>query len=127
MFHFLQALVIDGKLQSAETDEFIYHECLVHPALLHHPKYFFFFFCHLHTLFIFMIFFFIFINNILIFFSLNIYYSPKTIFIMGGGEGSTARELLRHKAVDKVVMCDIDEVKPLSLQFFFSFFISYYK
>ncbi|EXC17578.1 Thermospermine synthase ACAULIS5 [Morus notabilis] len=69
---FGKALVIDGKLQSAETDEFIYHECLVHPALLHHPN-------------------------------------PKTIFIMGGGEGSTARELLRHKAVDKVVMCDIDE------------------
>ncbi|KAK9288976.1 hypothetical protein L1049_017447 [Liquidambar formosana] len=36
-------------------------------------------------------------------------FSPKTIFIMGGGEGSTARELLRHKTVDKVVMCDIDE------------------
>ncbi|KAJ1423798.1 S-adenosyl-L-methionine-dependent methyltransferase [Sesbania bispinosa] len=28
---------------------------------------------------------------------------------MGGGEGSTARELLRHKTIDKVVMCDIDE------------------
>ncbi|KAL5705195.1 thermospermine synthase [Ranunculus cassubicifolius] len=28
---------------------------------------------------------------------------------MGGGEGSTARELLRHKTVEKVVMCDIDE------------------
>lgn len=39
-----QALVIDGKLQSAEIDEFIYHESLVHPALLHHPKYDFFFF-----------------------------------------------------------------------------------
>ncbi|KAG6597450.1 Thermospermine synthase ACAULIS5, partial [Cucurbita argyrosperma subsp. sororia] len=69
---FGKALVIDGKLQSAETDEFIYHECLVHPSLLHHPN-------------------------------------PKTIFIMGGGEGSTARELLRHKTVEKVVMCDIDE------------------
>lgn len=32
---------------------------------------------------------------------------------MGGGEGSTARELLRYKAVEKVVMCDIDEVKIL--------------
>lgn len=29
---------------------------------------------------------------------------------MGGGEGSTAREILRHKTVEKVVMCDIDEV-----------------
>lgn len=32
---------------------------------------------------------------------------------MGGGEGSTARELLRHKTVDKVIMCDIDEVSLL--------------
>ncbi|XP_020202325.1 thermospermine synthase ACAULIS5 isoform X1 [Cajanus cajan] len=69
---FGKALVIDGKLQSAEIDEFVYHECLVHPALLHHPN-------------------------------------PKNVFIMGGGEGSTARELLRHKTIDKVVMCDIDE------------------
>ncbi|KAL6581762.1 amp-CoA ligase [Orobanche minor] len=69
---FGKALVIDGKLQSAEVDEFIYHESLVHPALLNHP-------------------------------------SPKTIFIMGGGEGSTAREILRHWAVEKVIMCDIDE------------------
>lgn len=37
--------------------------------------------------------------------------SPKTVFIMGGGEGSTAREALRHKSVKKVVMCDIDKVK----------------
>ncbi|KAF4375767.1 hypothetical protein F8388_014489 [Cannabis sativa] len=28
---------------------------------------------------------------------------------MGGGEGSTAREALKHKLVDKVVMCDIDQ------------------
>uniref|UniRef100_A0A6M2EJF3 thermospermine synthase n=1 Tax=Populus davidiana TaxID=266767 RepID=A0A6M2EJF3_9ROSI len=69
---FGKALVIDGKLQSAEVDEFIYHESLVHPAFLHHS-------------------------------------SPKTVFIMGGGEGSTAREILRHKTVEKVVMCDIDE------------------
>ncbi|KAJ6849285.1 thermospermine synthase ACAULIS5-like [Iris pallida] len=69
---FGKALVIDGKLQSAEIDEFIYHELLVHPALLHHQN-------------------------------------PKTIFIMGGGEGSTAREILRHGSVERVIMCDIDE------------------
>lgn len=34
----IQVLVIDGKMQSAEIDEFIYHECLIHPALLCHPK-----------------------------------------------------------------------------------------
>lgn len=36
--------------------------------------------------------------------------SPESIFIMGGGEGSTAREILRHRTVERVVMCDIDEV-----------------
>ncbi|XP_043718867.1 thermospermine synthase ACAULIS5-like isoform X2 [Telopea speciosissima] len=68
--HFGKILVIDGKMQSAETDEFIYHECLIHPPLL----------CH-----------------------------PKTVFIMGGGEGSAAREALRHKNVERVIMCDIDK------------------
>lgn len=69
---FGKVLVIDGKMQSAEADEFIYHECLIHPAFLCHPK-------------------------------------PKTVFIMGGGEGSAAREALKHRAIDKVVMCDIDQ------------------
>lgn len=27
-----------------------------------------------------------------------------------GGEGATAREVLRHKSVEKVVMVDIDKV-----------------
>ncbi|KAM7493509.1 hypothetical protein LguiB_028118 [Lonicera macranthoides] len=69
---FGKVLVIDGKMQSAEVDEFIYHECLIHPALLCHPN-------------------------------------PKNVFIMGGGEGSAAREALRHTAIEKVVMCDIDQ------------------
>ena len=29
-------LVLDGKIQSSELDEFIYHEALVHPAMLSH-------------------------------------------------------------------------------------------
>ncbi|KAE9603665.1 hypothetical protein Lal_00001608 [Lupinus albus] len=69
---FGKALVIDGKMQSAEIDEFIYHECLIHPSLLCHPN-------------------------------------PKTVFIMGGGEGSAAREVLKHRSLEKVVMCDIDQ------------------
>jgi spermidine synthase len=40
----------------------------------------------------------------------KLYCSPKTVFIMGGGEGSTAREALRHRSVEEVVMCDIDKV-----------------
>lgn len=69
---FGKALMIDGKMQSAEMDEFIYHECLIHPPLLCHPN-------------------------------------PKTMFIMGGGEGSTAREALKHKSMERVIMCDIDQ------------------
>lgn len=32
-----QVLLLDGKVQSAEADEFVYHELLVHPAMLLHP------------------------------------------------------------------------------------------
>ncbi|MCS6966716.1 MAG: polyamine aminopropyltransferase [Candidatus Kapabacteria bacterium] len=32
-----KALFLDGRIQSAQVDEFIYHEALVHPALLTHP------------------------------------------------------------------------------------------
>ncbi|OWM74251.1 hypothetical protein CDL15_Pgr008565 [Punica granatum] len=107
---FGKALVIDGKLQSAEIDEFIYHECLVHPSLLYHPKYLMIsslVFLHVCSD----------IVNIEALFrilsELRFMYmspsSPKRVFIMGGGEGSTAREILRHNTVEKVFMCDIDE------------------
>jgi len=33
---------------------------------------------------------------------------PRTILILGGGEGATAREALKWKTVEKVVMVDID-------------------
>jgi spermidine synthase len=32
-----RALFLDGKIQSGQNDEFVYHECLVHPALVAHP------------------------------------------------------------------------------------------
>jgi spermidine synthase len=65
-------LVLDGKIQSSESDEFIYHESLVHPVMLAHP-------------------------------------APERVFIAGGGEGATLREVLSHKSVKKAVMVDIDE------------------
>ncbi|MBI5181470.1 MAG: polyamine aminopropyltransferase [Nitrospirae bacterium] len=67
-----RCLVLDGKMQSTEKDEFIYHEILVHPAMLAHPN-------------------------------------PKNIFIVGGGEGATLREVLKHKSVEHVLMVDIDQ------------------
>jgi spermidine synthase len=33
---------------------------------------------------------------------------PETVFIAGGGEGATLREVLAHKTVKRVVMVDID-------------------
>mmetsp|Transcript_20114 Transcript_20114/g.35745 ORF Transcript_20114/g.35745 Transcript_20114/m.35745 type:complete len:331 (-) Transcript_20114:46-1038(-) len=69
---FGKTLVLDGKTQSAQLDEFMYHETLVHPAMLLHP-------------------------------------SPKNVYIGGGGELATAREVLRHSTVEKCVMVDLDE------------------
>mmetsp|Transcript_8132 Transcript_8132/g.9807 ORF Transcript_8132/g.9807 Transcript_8132/m.9807 type:complete len:297 (+) Transcript_8132:1-891(+) len=70
---FGKTLVMDGQTQSAEADEHVYHESLVHPALLMHPN-------------------------------------PEAVYIGGGGEFATAREVLRHKTVKRCVMVDIDKV-----------------
>lgn len=67
-----RCLVLDGKMQSSEADEFIYHEALVHPAMLTHPD-------------------------------------PQRVFIVGGGEGATLREVLRHHSVKSAFMVDIDQ------------------
>jgi spermidine synthase len=64
-------LILDERLQSAEADEFIYHEALVQPAMLAHPE-------------------------------------PQRVLVMGGGEGATLREVLRHPGVTRAVMVDID-------------------
>lgn len=37
-YEFGRMVVLDGQIQSAESDEFIYHEILVHPAMISHPK-----------------------------------------------------------------------------------------
>src|SRR5690348_6275276 len=34
--------------------------------------------------------------------------APRRVFIAGGGEGATLREVLRHPTVEEVVMVDID-------------------
>lgn len=67
-----RSLLLDGKTQSTERDEHIYHETLVHPAMLRHPN-------------------------------------PQAVFIGGGGEGGTLREVLAHRTVERVTMVDLDE------------------
>ncbi|KAL3915824.1 MAG: hypothetical protein SGILL_005465, partial [Bacillariaceae sp.] len=36
--------------------------------------------------------------------------NPKRVAIIGGGEGATLREVLKHKTVEKVMMVEIDEM-----------------
>ncbi len=67
-----KALVLDGKVQSSLFDEYVYHESLVHPAMVLHGN-------------------------------------PQRVLIIGGGEGATAREVLKWDTVKEVVMVDIDE------------------
>ena len=35
---FGKCLVLDGKIQSSDADEFVYHEALVQPAMITHPR-----------------------------------------------------------------------------------------
>ncbi|CAB3405617.1 unnamed protein product [Caenorhabditis bovis] len=36
--------------------------------------------------------------------------NPKKVLIIGGGDGGILREVLKHKQVEKVTMCEIDEM-----------------
>ncbi len=59
-------------MQSSESDEFVYHECLIHPIMLAHKS------------------------------------GAKRVFVGGGGEGATIREIFRHNSVEECWMVDID-------------------
>lgn len=78
--YFGRTLVTDGKTQSAEHDEFVYHETLVHAPL--------------------------FWSGILA--NKAGGGAAKKVFIGGGGELATAREVLKHNTVERLVMVDID-------------------
>ena len=49
-------------------------------------------------------------HELLVHLALLLHPNPKTVFIAGGGEGATAREALKHRSVEKIVMVDIDQV-----------------
>lgn len=69
-----RTLILDGNMQSSERDEFLYHEALIHPALL-----------------------------------LVAAPGPRSVLILGGGEGATLREVLRYPSLEKAVMVDLDQ------------------
>lgn len=62
---------IDGAMMTSERDEFIYHESLIHPAAITHPR-------------------------------------PKRALIIGGGDGGSTEELLKHPSIEEIVLCEID-------------------
>jgi spermidine synthase len=66
-----RVLALDGLFQLTERDECIYHEMLVHPAMVTAP-------------------------------------SIKRVLIIGGGDGGTAREVLRYSEVERLTMVEID-------------------
>jgi len=65
-----RVLLLDGLVQTTERDEFFYHEMLVHPAMMAHPR-------------------------------------PRSVLIIGGGDGGTLREALRYP-VRSAVLVEID-------------------
>ena len=62
---------IDGANMVSERDEFFYHESLIHPAALCHPK-------------------------------------PESVLIIGGGDGGSAEELLKHPSIKHCQLCELD-------------------
>lgn len=68
---FGRVLAIDGRIQTTEKDEFIYHEMMAHVPLLAHDN-------------------------------------PKSVLIIGGGDGGSLREAIRHEGLENIVLVEID-------------------
>jgi spermidine synthase len=64
---------LDGRLMTSEGEEFFYHECMTHPALLAHPN-------------------------------------PQSVLVIGGGDGGSSEEILKHPSVKKIVLAELDPV-----------------
>lgn len=39
---------------------------------------------------------------------MNSHKNPKSVLVIGGGDGGTVREVLKHPSVERVVLCEID-------------------
>ncbi len=62
---------LDGRMMTSEGEEFFYHECMTHPAMLAHA-------------------------------------GPQTVLVIGGGDGGSSEELLKHPSVRRIVMAELD-------------------
>jgi spermidine synthase len=63
---------LDGRLMTSEGEEFFYHECMTHPAMLTHPD-------------------------------------PRSVLVIGGGDGGSSEELFKHPSVRRIVMAELDQ------------------
>ncbi|PIC48568.1 hypothetical protein B9Z55_007489 [Caenorhabditis nigoni] len=79
-------LVLDGIVQATERDEFSYQEMLAHLPLFAHP------------------------NPKRVGIEIIELNSKFQVLIIGGGDGGILREVLKHDTVEKVTMCEIDEM-----------------
>lgn len=70
--HYGKIFRLDGFNMTSEREEFIYHENLIHPALITQHE-------------------------------------PKKVLIIGGGDGGSSEEALKHPSVEQVTMVEIDE------------------
>ncbi len=68
---FGRILVLDGRVQITEKDEFVYHEMITHVAMCVNP-------------------------------------AIKKVLLVGGGDGGTARELLKYDTIEKIDLVEID-------------------
>lgn len=69
---FGKVLLLDNITQLCERNEYQYHEPMVHPALICHPK-------------------------------------PKSVLVIGGGDGGVVREVLKYPTVQRVALAELDE------------------
>jgi spermidine synthase len=70
-YDFGRMLVLDGIVNVAEKDEFVYHEMMTHVPLFTHPN-------------------------------------PKTVLVIGGGDGGIVREIGKHSQIRKIDLVEID-------------------
>lgn len=41
---------------------------------------------------------------------MNSHPNPRKVLVIGGGDGGVLREVVKHNTIEKVILCDIDEV-----------------
>jgi spermidine synthase len=78
-YRYGMVLCLGGSVVMTEHDGDIYHEMIVHPALLCHKK-------------------------------------PQSVCIIGGGDGGCLKQVLKHEAVESVVIVDIDKMVKDAVQ-----------